>query len=47
VASALGWLCREFAETYPQFDVLAEILATDADIPDRLVTTIFRCARSC
>jgi signal transduction histidine kinase len=45
VASALGWLCREFAETYPQFDVLAEISATDADIPDRLVTTIFRCAQ--
>ncbi len=45
VASALEWLCREFAETYPQFDVRAEISAADADIPDRLVTTIFRCAQ--
>jgi signal transduction histidine kinase len=45
VASALVWLCREFAETYPQFDVRADISAADTDIPDRLVTTIFRCAQ--
>jgi signal transduction histidine kinase len=45
VASALEWLCREFAETYAQFDVRAEISAADTDIPDRLVTTIFRCAQ--
>jgi signal transduction histidine kinase len=45
VASALGWLCREFAETYGQFVVSTEISASDADIPDRLVTTIFRCAQ--
>ena len=45
VASALGWLCREFAETYARFDVQAEISASDTDIPDRLVTTIFRCAQ--
>jgi len=45
VASALGWLCREFGETYPQFDVRVEISAADTDIPDRLVTTIFRCAQ--
>jgi signal transduction histidine kinase len=45
VASALGWLCREFAETYAQFDVEAQITASDSDIPDRLVTTIFRCAQ--
>jgi two-component system, NarL family, sensor kinase len=45
VASALGWLSREFAETYPQFDVRADISAADADIPDRLVTTVFRCAQ--
>jgi signal transduction histidine kinase len=45
VASALGWLCREFAETYPQLDVRADISAADTDIPDRLVTTIFRCAQ--
>lgn len=45
VASALGWLCREFAETYPQLDVHTDICAADTDIPDRLVTTIFRCAQ--
>jgi signal transduction histidine kinase len=45
VASALGWLCREFAETYPQFEVRTDISAADTDIPDRLVTTIFRCAQ--
>jgi signal transduction histidine kinase len=45
VASALVWLCREFAETYAQFEVRADIVATDAEIPDRLATTIFRCAQ--
>jgi signal transduction histidine kinase len=45
VASALGWLCREFGETYAQFEVLTDISAADTDIPDRLVTTIFRCAQ--
>jgi len=45
VASALAWLCREFAETYPKLDVRADIAAADSDIPDRLVTTIFRCAQ--
>lgn len=45
VASALGWLSREFAETYAQFDVDTDISAADADIPERLETTIFRCAQ--
>jgi signal transduction histidine kinase len=45
VASALGWLCREFAETYSQFDVQGDIEAADSEIPDRLATTIFRCAQ--
>ncbi|HEY2400689.1 MAG TPA: histidine kinase [Steroidobacteraceae bacterium] len=45
VASALGWLCREFADTYPQFEVHANISAADTDVPARLVTTIFRCAQ--
>jgi signal transduction histidine kinase len=45
VASALGWLCREFAETYSQLDVQADIEAADFEVPDRLVTTIFRCAQ--
>jgi signal transduction histidine kinase len=45
VASALEWLCREFAETYTHIAVCSRISASDADIPQRLVTTIFRCAQ--
>jgi signal transduction histidine kinase len=45
VASALEWLCREFAETYTHIVVRSRISASDADIPQRLVTTIFRCAQ--
>ena len=45
VASALEWLSREFAETYAQMEVITDISATDADVPARLVTTIFRCAQ--
>jgi signal transduction histidine kinase len=45
VASALAWLCREFAETYIRLDVRPHIPADDTDIPARLATTIFRCAQ--
>jgi signal transduction histidine kinase len=45
VASALEWLSREFAETYAQIDVHANISACDAEVPARLTTTIFRCAQ--
>jgi signal transduction histidine kinase len=45
VASALEWLCREFAETYSTMTVLTNISVSDADVPARLVTTIFRCAQ--
>jgi signal transduction histidine kinase len=45
VASALAWLCREFAETYTRIDVRPHIPASDEDIPQRLATTIFRCAQ--
>lgn len=45
VASALEWLSREFGETYGHFAVRTGISASDADIPQRLVTTIFRCAQ--
>jgi signal transduction histidine kinase len=45
VASALAWLCREFRETYTRVDVCAHIPASDEDIPQRLATTIFRCAQ--
>jgi signal transduction histidine kinase len=45
VASALAWLCREFAETYTQLHVRPHITAEDTDIPSRLATTIFRCTQ--
>lgn len=45
VASALEWLSREFGETYGHIAVRTAISASDADIPERLVTTIFRCAQ--
>ncbi len=45
VASALEWLSREFGETYGHIAVCTGISASDADIPQRLVTTIFRCAQ--
>jgi signal transduction histidine kinase len=45
VASALAWLCREFGETYPLIGVHARISAEDADIPNRLATTVFRCTQ--
>ena len=45
VASALEWLSREFGETYGHIEVQTAISASDADIPDRLITTIFRCAQ--
>ena len=45
VASALGWLCREFSETYTRLDVRSHITASDDEIPQRLAITIFRCAQ--
>jgi signal transduction histidine kinase len=45
VASALEWLCREFAETYATMTVLTNISVSDTDVPARLVTTIFRCGQ--
>jgi signal transduction histidine kinase len=45
VASALEWLSREFGETYGHIGVRTAISASDAEIPQRLVTTIFRCAQ--
>lgn len=45
VASALEWLCREFGETYSQSEIQTRIGVCDAEVPQRLVTTIFRCAQ--
>lgn len=45
VASALAWLCREFAETYPDLRVASELHVEDHEIPHWLGTTIFRCTQ--
>jgi len=44
-ASAVAWFCRQFAEIYPFMRVSAAISAGDSEIPDRLGTTVFRCAQ--
>lgn len=43
VASAVQWFCRDFTDTYPSLSVTTEIAVTDADVPDRLVTMVYRC----
>lgn len=41
-ASAVSWFCRQFAVSYPTFQVSERLSAVDADIPQRLATTVFR-----
>ena len=41
-ASAVAWFCREFSENYPALELRTEVSATDADIPERLRTAVFR-----
>jgi signal transduction histidine kinase len=41
-ASAVAWLCREFAQTYPSIKLHAEVGVGDCDIPGRLSTAVFR-----
>ena len=41
-ASAIGWLCREFRQTYPSIRLHVRVEVEDRDIPDRLATTLFR-----
>ena len=41
-ASAVSWFCRQFAMSYPTFDVSERLSVVDADIPQRLGTTVFR-----
>jgi signal transduction histidine kinase len=41
-ASATSWFCRGFAEIYPMLNVRAEIAATNAEIPQRIATHLFR-----
>jgi signal transduction histidine kinase len=40
--SAIRWLCRRFAETYVDIHVIADCNLGDQDVPERLVTTVFR-----
>jgi signal transduction histidine kinase len=42
-ASAVQWFCRDFADTYPSLAVTTEITLADADVPDRLMTVVYRC----
>lgn len=44
-ASAIAWFCRRFAEIYPSIRVATVLAAGDSAIPDRLGTTVFRCAQ--
>lgn len=41
-ASAIGWLCREFRQSYPSIRMNVRVEVDDRDIPDRLATTLFR-----
>lgn len=43
VASAVRWFCSDFADIYPNIAVHVEISIVDAEIPERLTTTVFRC----
>ena len=41
-ASAVSWFCRQFAVSYPTLQVSERLSVVDADIPQRLATTVFR-----
>jgi len=43
--SAVAWFCRQFAKVYPSMRVTTKLTAKDAEIPDRLGTTVFRGAQ--
>lgn len=42
-ASAVRWFCGELAEVYPNIVVNADVPAADGEIPERLITVVFRC----
>jgi signal transduction histidine kinase len=44
-ASAVSWLCREFAQSYPQLRLRESVAVADADVPERLATAVFRSAQ--
>lgn len=41
-ASAVSWFCREFAQSYPDLALREAVAVVDADIPERLSTSVFR-----
>jgi len=41
-ASAVSWFCREFAQSYPTLQLQEAVSVSDADVPERLGTTVFR-----
>jgi signal transduction histidine kinase len=41
-ASAVSWFCREFAQSYPTLAMRESVAVTDADVPERLSTAVFR-----
>jgi signal transduction histidine kinase len=41
-ASAVQWFCRDFAEIYPSLTVVTELGVSDAQVPDRLATVVYR-----
>lgn len=40
--SAISWFCREFARHYPSLELHQRIAIDDAEVPERLGTTVFR-----
>jgi signal transduction histidine kinase len=44
-ASATVWFCREFAATYPDITLRAEVSVQNAEIPSRIATHLFRCVQ--
>jgi signal transduction histidine kinase len=41
-ASAVSWFCRQFAQSYPTLQLHEAVTVSDADVPERLGTTVFR-----
>lgn len=40
--SAVSWFCRQFALSYPTFHLSEHLSVVDSDVPQRLVTAVFR-----
>jgi signal transduction histidine kinase len=41
-ASAVSWFCREFSQSYPSLQLHEVVSVSDAEVPERLGTTVFR-----